>query len=149
MSATTQTLLGATPGVDIVAAVAAYEEVERPALAAYEEVERTARAAYEEVERTAWAAYEEVERTAWAAYEEVERTAQAELLDAVKGDPLAAWIVEYAMPDYHDQALMVLKALPATLDALDELADANSWCGTWTDHVSAARVAGVIPAVKP
>ena len=110
------TLLGATPGVDIAAAVKAYEETER----------------------TAWAVYEETRRTAWE-----------QLLTDVAGDPLAAWIVQHAMPTYQAEALTVLKALPATLeqlDQLDQLADQHAWCGTWADQVTAARIAGVIPA---
>ena len=69
------------------------------------------------------------------------------MLAAVQADPLAAWIVEYAMPSYEAEALAVLRTLPATMDQLDALADERGWCNAWADQVAAARVAGVLPAV--
>ena len=118
-------LLGATPGVDIAGAVALYEATERPA----------------------WEVYKATERTAWEVYEATRRTAWEQLLRDVADDPLAAWIVEHAMPTYPDQAIVVLKALPATLDQLDQLAEDNDWCDTWAEQVTAARTAGALPAV--
>jgi len=104
-------------------------------------------ATYEAACDSAWATYEAVRDSARATYEAVRAPAWATLLDAVQSDPLAAWIVEHAMPDHHDEALTVLRALPATLVQLDDLADRHGWCDSWADQVTAARVAGVIPAV--
>jgi hypothetical protein len=159
-------LLGATLGIDIAAAVEVYEATERtarevyeaterPAREVYEATERTAREAYEATrrpareayeatERTAREVYEATERPAREVYEATERTAREGLLQAVSADPLAAWIIEYAMPDHHDEALIVLRALPATIETLDELADDHRWCRRWFDLRTAAEVAGAL-----
>ena len=126
-------LLGATPGVDIAAAVEVYEATGR-----------TAREVYGATRRTAWEVYEATRHPAWAVYEATERTAREALTEAVSADPLATWIVANALADYEDEALTVLRALPATSDALHAIADEYEWCGVWRRMWSRARAAGVL-----
>lgn len=66
-----------------------------------------------------------------------------ELLEATD-DKLVRFIVQSYLSDYANQAIKVLKVLPATLDELDELAVREGWCGVWTDAVDEAVEAGAI-----
>lgn len=67
--------------------------------------------------------------------------------DALKasGDPLVAWIAANCR-EYEDEAMEVLRALPASMDALDALARERGWCGVWSDFRERAEQAGVLPA---
>ena len=132
-------------GMDVAVAVAALAEAVRPAEAALAEAVRPAEAAYDEAVRPAEAALAEAVRPAVAAYDEAVRPAEAALAEAVRTDPLCSWIVEHALPDYRDEALAVLAALPCTLDQLDALADDRGWCSTWGEWRSRAIAAGVVP----
>jgi hypothetical protein len=190
MSAT-GALLGATPGVDIAAAVKEYDAELAPIWAKYDAelapiwAKRDAelapirakydaelapiRAKYDAELAPIWAKRDAELAPIWAKYDaeiapiRAKRDAEiapirakynaelaaiwAKLLHAVQANPLAAWIVEYAMPSYESEALTVLRSLPATMDQLDAIADENSWCKEWAEQVSAARFAGVLPAV--
>ncbi|MET9385326.1 hypothetical protein ABZY09_30705 [Streptomyces sp. NPDC002928] len=70
--------------------------------------------------------------------------------DALKGspDPLVKWIAENC-EEYHSAAATILKALPATLEELDELAADRDWCSVWDGFRNDAIRAGVISDVVP
>lgn len=63
-------------------------------------------------------------------------------------DPLARWIAENCK-DYQGEALIILKALPATLAELDELADDQDFCNIWDQFRGRAQEAGVLPGAQP
>ena len=66
------------PGILTEAALAEYEEIERPALAEYEKIERAALAEYSKIEQPALAEYRKIRDSAWAEYEEIREAAWAE-----------------------------------------------------------------------
>jgi hypothetical protein len=69
---------------------------------------------------------------------------------ALKGssDPLVKWIAENC-EEYRGEAGTILKALPATADELDDLAEENEWCTTWNAFRDRAIAAGVLPGARP
>jgi hypothetical protein len=76
----------------------------------------------------------EVRRGAWDKLKESE-------------DPLVRYIAEN-LRDFSEHAEEVFKILPATLDELDQLAAAKSWCSDWDRYVRAAQRAGVLPEAE-
>lgn len=60
-------------------------------------------------------------------------------------DKLVAFIAGRPMDEYLDHAMIILEALPATREQLEELARANDWCGEWDKFVRMADRAGVLP----
>lgn len=57
-------------------------------------------------------------------------------------DPVVKFIAENCQ-NYASEAIEVLKALPATLDQLEKVADELDWCGVWGRFVDRAIEAGV------
>lgn len=96
---------------------------------------RVQRQAFREAQDAAYGARSVAFDTAWGALKQ-------------SGDPLVKWIAENA-EDYAGEALIVLQALPATLDELDDLAERQDWCGTWTSLKERAIAAGVMPGIEP
>lgn len=96
---------------------------------------RAQRQAFREAQDAAYDARSVAFDTAWGALKR-------------SGDPLVKWIAENA-EDYIGEALIVLQTLPATLDELDELAERQDWCGTWTSLRERAIEAGVMPGAEP
>jgi hypothetical protein len=87
-------------------------------------------------ERSAlWSSRDEAREAAWAALKE-------------SSDPLVKWIAENCA-DYRDQAETILRALPATAEELDAIAEEHDWCGVWNGFRDQAADAGVLPGVKP
>ncbi len=60
-------------------------------------------------------------------------------------DPLVLWIAEHC-ERYVDEALMVVRLLPAPMTELDALALREGWCETWDALKRKAGRAGVLPA---
>lgn len=124
------------------AAEAAYSKVERdarkeyPNRNSYGEEAREQRTAYYRVMDAARGEFNTARREAWGTH--------------IKGsaDPLVRWIAEHCR-EYWDQAVMVLKALPATPDELDALADEHDWCSAWYELRDQAEEAGVLPGGTP
>ncbi|MGW7073513.1 hypothetical protein ACWGII_39620 [Streptomyces sp. NPDC054855] len=75
---------------------------------------------------------------------------QADAWEALKasGDPLVKWIAENSVA-YREQARCILAALPATIDELDDLAEANDFCGVWDEFRQQAIAAGVVSGSTP
>lgn len=67
--------------------------------------------------------------------------------DALKASsiPLVAWIAANCR-DYEDEATVVLRALPASMDTLDALAREYDWCGVWREFRAQAEQDGVLPS---
>lgn len=63
-------------------------------------------------------------------------------------DPLVRWIAVNGR-EHEAYAEIVLKALPATLDQLEGLADEHGWCGEWYELRDKAVEDGVIPGHPP
>lgn len=63
-------------------------------------------------------------------------------------DPLVRWIEENCK-EYQGYAIQVLKALPATLEELDALAEGEDWCNIWDQFRDRAVEAGVMPGYTP
>jgi len=63
---------------------------------------------------------------------------------AASTDPLVRWIVEHCK-GYMYEAQMILEALPAPMDELEDIARSEGWCYVWERYVSDARIAGVLP----
>ncbi|UQA91663.1 hypothetical protein [Streptomyces halobius] len=63
-------------------------------------------------------------------------------------DPLVRFIAEHCK-EYQGEAIEALKALPATADELDELAEDWNWCRIWDQFRAQAVEAGVFPGVTP
>jgi hypothetical protein len=80
----------------------------------------------------AWDAFEAAQTAAWVALAE-------------SADPLVRWIAENCQ-GYADEAQEILRLLPAPLEALDEFAYDQGWCGAWDRLRKAAEEAGVLPA---
>jgi hypothetical protein len=66
--------------------------------------------------------------------------------DALKAssDPLVSWIAANGRTHAYE-AVIVLKALPASMAELNDLAQRSGWCGAWVRYRSAAEEAGVLP----
>ena len=62
--------------------------------------------------------------------------------------PLVRFIAENCK-EYQDEAVHVLKALPATLEELDAVATGRDWCGIWDGFRDQAVDAGLFGEVKP
>jgi hypothetical protein len=58
-------------------------------------------------------------------------------------DPLVKWIAENA-EEYHAQARVVLRALPATLHELDAIARDHDWCYVWGQFRDRAIADGAV-----
>jgi len=58
-------------------------------------------------------------------------------------DPLVSWIVDNCK-DYQLEARAVLKALPATVEELDRLAEDEGWCHIWDNFRAQAAEDGAI-----
>jgi len=58
-------------------------------------------------------------------------------------DPLVSWIVDNCK-DYQSEARAVLKALPATVEELDRLAEDEDWCHIWDNFRAQAAGDGAI-----
>ena len=78
-----------------------------------------------------------------ATYQEGVDSLWARLGADVTGDKLAEWIVANCS-SRKEGALIVLAALPATLEELDTLAKANHWCEVWDKLKEKALKAGVV-----
>jgi hypothetical protein len=59
-------------------------------------------------------------------------------------DKLVKYIAEKWLDEYHEQAVLILEALPASLTELDKIAKDQGWCSAWGDAVDDAAEAGVI-----
>lgn len=81
--------------------------------------------------------------TAWEVWLNALDAAWGEL--GTSSDPLVAWTAKHCR-SYAAEALMVLKALPAPLEALDAMAAAEDWCPRYDRFRFAAKAAGVLPA---
>ncbi|WP_190086382.1 hypothetical protein [Streptomyces longisporoflavus] len=101
--------------------------------------------------------YGENSRSQASAYSEEIRKVYdtgAETLEAAwnalktSGDPLVKWIAENC-GEYRAEARCILAALPATVDELDDLAEANDWCRVWGSFRQQAIDAGVMPGITP
>lgn len=77
------------------------------------------------------------------------RVARNEAWNALKGssEPLVRWIAEHCK-DYQSEALVVLRALPATLDELDELADRQDFCHIWNQFRDQAAEEGLFGEIR-
>lgn len=82
----------------------------------------------------------------WDEYES-ERNAAWEALKGSR-DPLVAWIAKNCR-EHSEEAQIVLRALPASMDELDALAFEKGWCGAWRGYVVRARAADVLPQAQP
>lgn len=145
------------PSTIITSAVAAYEA----SAEAHDAAVRKGNSKYDTVERGASEAYGRytLEADAFNALARAFRArdaAEAERIhthnrDAFKAalstdaTPLAAWIIKKALDTYNRPAMTILKALPATLKTLNELADDEGWCDDWKDLVRQAQNDGVVP----
>lgn len=74
------------------------------------------------------------------------RDAWDELKDSA--DPLVSWIAHNA-DSYLSQAVTVLRALPATVEELDDVATDAGWCDEWFRFRVKAQQDGVLPGLKP
>jgi hypothetical protein len=63
---------------------------------------------------------------------------------AESADPLVRWIADNAS-GYKEDATLILRALPASVDVLDQIAERENWCGIWNRLLDAAEAAGVLP----
>ncbi len=99
----------------------------------YGEEGRRQDSAYSEEIRKAYTTSAAAQRAAWEALK-------------ASGDPLVKWIAENC-GEYRTEAQRILAILPATVDELDELADAQGWCGVWGDFRQRAIDAGVMPGI--
>lgn len=63
-------------------------------------------------------------------------------------DPLVCFIAENCK-EYQQQAAEVLKALPATVGQLDDLAGGHDWCEIWNQFRDEAVDRGLFGEVKP
>lgn len=108
-----------------------------PKYRAYDRTDETRehRQAFADVEDAAYDAHRAAYSTAWDALEQ-------------SSDPLVKWIAENCR-SYDREALMILKALPATADELEEIADREEWCGAWNSFRDQAIEAGVMPGIEP
>ena len=104
---------------------------------------------YDEIEKrftandTTTAVRRETERTiAYQLYKA--RVTEAWYKIAEVDDPLISWIVANCR-DYKDEAIKVLKILPATSEQLQELAKQHNFCTSWDNLVKHAQAAGVYP----
>lgn len=65
-------------------------------------------------------------------------------------DPLVQWLVNSpALTRFPSHARTLLKALPATVEELDEMARRNDWCEVWEDYRDEMQQAGVLPGLPP
>lgn len=134
-------LLGATPGVDFPAAVAAFRAAESAAIDAWRS----------DLNRADWASPDEY-RAAYNAssrdYEDSIATALYTLESAIAGDPLGQWITANALRSWTDDALTVLENLPCTAEQLHEVARGEGWCATWWHLWSRAVRDGAVTNVS-
>jgi len=63
-------------------------------------------------------------------------------------DPLVGWIVDNCK-DYQSEALVILSALPASAEELEQIGNDQSWCHIWTQFLEQAQNAGVLPGSVP
>ncbi len=70
--------------------------------------------------------------------------ARQNLMDLVAADPFVQWLARVPLLQFPDQTLSIMRALPATLDVLNETALALGWCPTWYRYVDRARADGVL-----
>lgn len=57
---------------------------------------------------------------------------------------LVGFILDNYVEEYDWQSMLILEALPATLDELDNIAKDQGWCAVWSRGVNKAIAAGVI-----
>lgn len=86
--------------------------------------------------RTAW---QDADKQRYAHYEKLIATLAEET-----EDKLVKYVAEHWLDEYHEQAILILEALPAPLAELDKIAKDHGWCGTWGDAVDGAAQAGAI-----
>lgn len=64
-------------------------------------------------------------------------------------DPLAKFIAARVREGHPEEALTILRMLPCSMGALDELAQQREWCGTYSSYVRLAEEAGALPGSTP
>jgi hypothetical protein len=64
-------------------------------------------------------------------------------------DPLAKFIAENVRERHPAQSLTILRMLPCSMEALDELAQQQGWCDTYSSYVRLAEEAGALPGSTP
>jgi len=64
-------------------------------------------------------------------------------------DPVVQFIVEHSLSGYPNQSELILRALPATFQELQEIAEEHDWCDDWDSFVDEAAEAGVYPKAFP
>ena len=134
-------LLGATPGVDFPAAVAAFRAAESAAIDAWRS----------DLNRADWASpdeYRAADNDSSLDYEDCIATAVYTLESAIAGDPIGQWITANALRSWTDDALTVLENLPCTGQELHEVARGEGWCATWWDLWSQAIRDGAVTDVS-
>jgi len=87
--------------------------------------------------------YYEKQRDILATYNARKSAAWLALKDT-SADPLVGFIVDNC-GEWKDQALLILSALPASVEELCRIADDGEWCSVWDGFLARARNAGVLP----
>lgn len=93
----------------------------------------------EKAYQEAYKAWTEARDEKWERHE----TLVKNLVDETE-DKLVKYIAEKWLDEYREQAIVILKALPASMTELDEIAQDHGWCGVWTDAIDGAIEAGAI-----
>jgi hypothetical protein len=143
-------IIGATPGVDIQAAIRTYEDASRIIQGAYVDA---LEATYARVDAIAAeyggspantitlqqaaaqaAALESGEEIADRAHRRGHQRIDRDLARAVSGDMACRVITHYTLPDRPDECLAMLSMLPCSIDALRD-------SGIWGAHAAAGDIA--------
>lgn len=141
-------LLGATPGVDIPAAMRKYDRASKSRKKAASRINRALLQI--EIDYINKIYYLPEGTTLQQKLHSLRETTQnllaenmiAQLRADVAEDPVARWILNEV---YHrTEALDALRRLPATLEQLDDYAKSRRWCERYDEYRSQAETDGVI-----
>ena len=80
------------------------------------------------------------------AYNAELEAAKVDFIAATGDDPLVRWLVTDVWGSYSSYAASVLQVLPATMDAINEVARRGDWCSEYNRLVEQAERAGVTDA---
>lgn len=122
--------------------LAEYGKAVDAARAECDKVVTAARAEYDKVRAAAYAEYGKVLNAIWDECDKVLNAAWVDMATKTS-DPLALWIIKNCS-ERQEEALIVLEALPASLEELNEIANEYGWCGDWDEFVAQAQADGVI-----
>lgn len=96
-------------------------------------------------EYPAWATQYHEEARKWNAKLNKAHHERCEKLRTETTDPMIPWMIDN-LGDYTSYMDDVLQILPATIDQIEELANANNWCGEFDTFLGQAIATGVVKA---